>query len=87
MTDPKTQEIGERLAEAREAGAKAVKRTKLKDITDGIEKGKATIEAVDAMTGNNIPFARSAEQIAEISIEGIGLFAKVRRMFGKKKIL
>lgn len=84
MTDPKTEEIGKRLEEARNASKR--KHT-LSDIQDNIAAGVAVIETVDGLTGNHIPFATPATEIAEISIQGIGLFAKFRRMFGKKKVL
>ena len=81
MSDPKLKEIEARLEGAR----KASRRPKLSDIQDVIAKGKVAVEVTDAMTGNHIPFAKQAEDIAEISITGIGLFAKLKAMFKKKK--
>jgi len=81
MSDPKLKEIEARLDEARKASS----RPKLRDIQDAIAKGKVAVEVTDAMTGNHIPFAKQAEDIAEISITGIGLFAKLKAMFKKKK--
>jgi hypothetical protein len=61
------------------------KKVKLKDVTDGIEKGRDMIKIADAMTGDIIPFADEAEKIADVAIESIGLFARLRNMFKKKK--
>ena len=82
MSDPKLKEIEARLEEARKASSKKVR---LSDVQDAIAKGKVAVEVTDAMTGNHIPFAKQAEDIAEISITGIGLFAKLKAMFKKKK--